>query len=85
MCLLNFQMENIQVYLNFCEKLGMSKTSLFQTVDLYEGRNMAQFLTAVQQLGTEASVWTTTVNAALLPVTFTISHKYCSLLYNINV
>jgi hypothetical protein len=47
------QMENIQVYLNFCEKLGMNKTSLFQTVDLYEGRNMAQVMTAIQQLGTE--------------------------------
>ena len=47
------QMENIQIFLSFCEKVGMSKTSLFQTVDLYEGRNMAQFMNAVQQLGTE--------------------------------
>lgn len=49
------QMENIQIFLNFCEKMGMSKTSLFQTVDLYEGRNMAQFMTAIQQLGSEVS------------------------------
>jgi len=47
------QMENIQVFLNFCDKMGMSKTSLFQTVDLYEGRNMAQFMTGVQLLGSE--------------------------------
>lgn len=48
------QMENIQVFLNFCEAYGVPKTGLFQTVDLYEGRNMAQFLNSVQQLGTEA-------------------------------
>jgi len=48
------QMENIQVFLNFCDAYGVPKTGLFQTVDLYEGRNMAQFLNSVQQLGTEA-------------------------------
>jgi len=47
------QMENIQLFLNFCENYGVSKTSLFQTVDLYEGRNMAQVLSCIQQLGSE--------------------------------
>lgn len=48
------QMENIQVFLNFCENYGVPKTGLFQTVDLYEGRNMAQVLNCIQQLGSEA-------------------------------
>merc|ERR1719411_2479682 len=47
------QMENIQVFLNFAEAYGVPKTGLFQTVDLFEGRNMAQVLNSVQQLGTE--------------------------------
>jgi len=48
------QMENIQVFLNFAEQYGVKKTSLFQTVDLFEGRNMAQVMSCIQQLGTEA-------------------------------
>merc|ERR1712121_360794 len=48
------QMENIQVFLSFAEQYGVKKTSLFQTVDLFEGRNMAQVLSCIQQLGTEA-------------------------------
>ena len=50
-------MENIQIFLNFCENYGVPKTGLFQTVDLYEGRNMAQFLSSICMLGTEVS-WT---------------------------
>jgi len=49
-------MENIQVFLNFCENYGVPKTGLFQTVDLFEGRNLAQVLNCIQQLGTEASL-----------------------------
>lgn len=48
------QMENIQIFLNFCEQYGVKKTSLFQTVDLFEGRNMAQVMSCIQQLGSEA-------------------------------
>jgi len=48
------QMENIQIFLNFAEAYGVPKTGLFNTVDLFEGRNMAQVLNSVQQLGTEA-------------------------------
>jgi len=47
------QMENIQVFLNAAEAYGVPKTSLFQTVDLYESRNMAQVLNTLLQLGTE--------------------------------
>ncbi len=50
-----YQMENIQQFLNFAEAYGVGKTGLFQTVDLYEGRNMAQFLNCLEQLGTEVS------------------------------
>ena len=46
-------MENIDVFLKFCENYGVPKTGLFQTVDLYECRNMAQVLASVAQLGTE--------------------------------
>jgi len=49
------QMENIQMFLTFCEHYGVPKTNLFQTVDLYEGTNMPQFLSCVQCLGTEVS------------------------------
>lgn len=48
------QMENITIFLNACEAYGVPKTSLFQTVDLFEGRNMAQVLATILQLGTEA-------------------------------
>jgi len=48
-------MENIQLFLNFCENYGVPKTGLFQTVDLFEGRNLPQVLNCIQQLGTEVS------------------------------
>ena len=48
-------MENIQMFLTFCENYGVPKTNLFQTVDLFEGTNMPQFLSCVQCLGTEVS------------------------------
>ena len=46
-------MENIEIFVNFCEAYGVPRTSLFQTVDLFEGRNMAQVLSCLQQLGSE--------------------------------
>lgn len=46
-------MENIQVFLNFCEQYGVPKGAQFQTVDLFEGRNMAMVLSCIQQLGSE--------------------------------
>lgn len=47
------QMENIQKFLDCCEAYGVPKECLFQTVDLYEARNMAQVLATLLQLGTE--------------------------------
>jgi len=46
-------MENIQTFVNFCESYGVPKTGLFQTVDLYDGRNMCQVISCIQQLGSE--------------------------------
>ena len=46
-------MENIQTFVNFCESYGVPKTGLFQTVDLYDGRNMSQVISCIQQLGSE--------------------------------
>ena len=44
------------MFLQFCENYGVPKTGLFQTVDLYEGRNMAQVLNCIQQLGSEVGI-----------------------------
>jgi len=46
-------MENIQTFVNFCEAYGVPKTGLFQTVDLFDGRNMTQVISCIQQLGSE--------------------------------
>lgn len=35
-------MENINNFLDACEKIGVKKIDLFQTVDLYEGQNLSQ-------------------------------------------
>jgi hypothetical protein len=47
------QMENVQTFVTFCENYGVPKSGTFQTVDLYEGRNMAQVLNCIQILGSE--------------------------------
>ena len=49
-------MENIQLFLKAAEAYGVPRASLFQTVDLYESRNMAQVLNTLLQLGTEVSL-----------------------------
>ena len=33
-------MENIGKFLDFCDQLGVPKTDIFQTVDLYENQNI---------------------------------------------
>lgn len=33
-------MENIGKFLEFCDELGVPKSDIFQTVDLYEGQNI---------------------------------------------
>ncbi|VDL92702.1 unnamed protein product [Schistocephalus solidus] len=47
------EMENIEVFLKAVEAYGVPRTSLFQTVDLYETRNMSQVISCLLQLGTE--------------------------------
>lgn len=49
-------MENVQNFVNFCEAFGVHRNSTFQTVDLFEGRNMAQVLSCIQALGSEVIV-----------------------------
>jgi len=48
------QMENIANYLDACTKLGVPKFSLFQTVALYENKDMLAVLTNIQALGSAA-------------------------------
>ncbi|ESN94208.1 hypothetical protein HELRODRAFT_185103 [Helobdella robusta] len=47
------QMENIQTFLAFCENYGVPKMGIFHPKDLYEGRNLSQVLSCIQQLGSE--------------------------------
>lgn len=48
------QMENISNYMNACETLGVPKFSLFQTVALYENKDMVAVMTNIQALGSAA-------------------------------
>lgn len=56
------QMENISQFLSFCAKLGIPQHDLFQTIDLYERKNVFQVVQsihtfsryAVQQGGLDA-------------------------------
>jgi hypothetical protein len=48
------QMENISQFLSFCERYGLAKTDLFQTVDLYEKQNMWNVVLTIFALGRKA-------------------------------
>ena len=48
------QMENINFFLTACEGMGCLRSDLFQTVNLYEGTNMAQVLLGIYALGRKA-------------------------------
>ncbi|KAI7873581.1 hypothetical protein K492DRAFT_154740 [Lichtheimia hyalospora FSU 10163] len=48
------QMENIACFLAGAEKLGVPKHDLFQTVDLYEKKNMTQVVDAIFSLSRHA-------------------------------
>lgn len=50
------QMENINNFLTACEKYGVAKTDLFQTVDLYEKQNMWQVVLCLFALGRKAQI-----------------------------
>ncbi|XP_053560784.1 transgelin-2 [Bombina bombina] len=45
------QMEQISQFLRACEKYGIPPTDLFQTVDLWEGKNMASVQRTLMNLG----------------------------------
>lgn len=47
-------MENIGNFLSACERYGVGKANLFQTVDLYENQNMGQVVNAIHALGRQA-------------------------------
>lgn len=47
-------MENIGNFLTAAEAYGVNKLDLFQTVDLYEGRNMSAVVSAIHALGRKA-------------------------------
>ncbi|XP_002161981.1 myophilin isoform X1 [Hydra vulgaris] len=48
------QMENISNFLEACSRYGLSKTDLFQTVDLFEAANMTQVIQTIHALGRKA-------------------------------
>ena len=48
------QMENISMYLEGCTKLGVPSFSSFQTVSLYENKDMGSVLNNIQALGSAA-------------------------------
>jgi len=48
------QMENIGNFLAGVEKYGVSRTDMFQTVDLYEQQNMPQVIMCIHALGRKA-------------------------------
>jgi len=48
------QMENINNFLTACEKYGVAKTDLFQTVDLFESQNLWQVVLCIFALGRKA-------------------------------
>jgi len=49
------QMENIGNFLTGCEKYGVNKADLFQTVDLFEGQNIPVVILGIHALGRKTS------------------------------
>ena len=46
-------MENIDNFLDACERYGVLKKDLFQTVDLFEAQNIPQVINGLQALATK--------------------------------
>lgn len=44
-------MENVEIFLNFCEKYGVPKTDLFQVANLYENTNISAVTAGIAALG----------------------------------
>ncbi|KAI9002881.1 calponin homology domain-containing protein [Hyaloraphidium curvatum] len=49
------QMENIQLFLTSCERFGVPRFELFQTVDLYESKNLNQVVDCIFALSRTAA------------------------------
>ncbi|XP_003389350.2 PREDICTED: rac guanine nucleotide exchange factor B-like [Amphimedon queenslandica] len=49
-------MENISNFLSFCERFGLKRSDLFQTVDLYEGQNIPQVISTIHALGRKVAI-----------------------------
>lgn len=47
-------MENINKFLEICERIGCKKFDLFQSVDLYESQNIPQVVNGIMALGRKA-------------------------------
>lgn len=47
-------MENIGHFLNFCDELGVPKTDVFQTVDLYENQNLPAVISGLHAFARKA-------------------------------
>lgn len=48
-------MENISSFLNVAEKIGCPKMELFQTVDLFESKNMVQVIDTMYSVSRSAA------------------------------
>ena len=48
------QMENVGNFLDACTAYGVAKNDIFQTVDLYEGKNIPQVIAGLEALGRKA-------------------------------
>ena len=55
-------MENIAAFQDACKKLGVKEIDVFQTVDLWERRNLSQVTNCLSALG---SVVRATFNSAI--------------------
>ena len=73
------QMENIAMYLEGCTKLGVPSFSSFQTVSLYENKDMGAVLQNIVALGSAAQKVRVRVTLALtLALTLTLTLACCS-------
>ena len=84
------QMENISNYLDACSKLGVPKHDLFQTVALYENKDMIAVLTNIHSLGRVSqkdlfsAAANNDVNARVVLVKLDIDQKFQKELSNLS-
>jgi hypothetical protein len=82
-------MENIGNFLSACEKFGVPKSDLFQTVDLYEAENLAQVITGLRAVGRKVNfniLWLTFLHLTVcIHTKHTHTHTQCMLHANANI